>query len=272
MDRRRFIHLFSGVAAAALPGARRALGAPRRIGIAGGGIVGASIAYHLARRGADVTLFEKTKPASAATSSSFAWINATFSKKPHHYFHLNRLGALGYRQLEADLGGDLQVQWGGSLEWYHEPDRARWLRQQVKSHQSWGYPTRLVEVEEFRALEKNVEPGEVLAASWSEDEGSVDPVRAAEALLDHAKKNGARVVFPCEVTGIDQKWGRLAGVTTSQGDFELDVLVVAAGVDTPKIAAMAGVQVPLIESPGVLAHTKPGERLIDRVILSPGRT
>ena len=270
MNRRHFFQIFSGVAVAALPGARKALAAPRRIGVVGGGIMGASITYHLARRGAEVTLFEKTKPASGATANSFAWINATFSKKPHHYFHLNRLGALGYRHLERELRGDLEVQWGGSLEWYHEPDRARWLRQQVASHQSWGYPTRLVEVEEFKKLEKNVEPGDVAAASWSEEEGSLDPVRAAEVLVDHAARQGARVVFPCEVTAIDQKWGRLTGVRTTAGDFELDVVVVAAGVDTAKLGAMAGIEVPLVESPGVLAHTKPGERLVDRVVLSPG--
>ncbi len=270
MDRRRFFQIFSGVAVAALPGARMALAAPRRIGVVGGGIVGASIAYHLARRGAEVTLFEKTKPASGATANSFAWINATFSKKPHHYFHLNRLGALGYRHLERELGGDLEVQWGGSLEWYHEPDRARWLRQEVFSHQRWGYPTRLVDVEEFRKLEGNVEPGDVAAASFCDDEGSLDPVRATEVLVDHAQRQGARVVFPCEVTAIDQKWGRLTGVRTTAGDFELDVVVAAAGVDTVRLGAMVGVDVPLVESPGVLAHTKPAERLVGRVVLSPG--
>jgi glycine/D-amino acid oxidase-like deaminating enzyme len=270
MDRRRFFRIFSGVAVGALPGARQAFAGPRRIGVVGGGIVGASIAYHLARRGAEVTLFEKTKPASGATANSFAWINATFSKKPHHYFHLNRLGALGYRHLERELGGDLEVQWGGSLEWYHEADRARWLRKEVASHQRWGYPTRLIEVEEFRKLEKDVEPGDVAAASWSEEEGSLDPVRATEVLVDHARRQGARVVFPCEVTAIEQKWGRLTGVRTTEGDFELDVVVVAAGVDTAKLGAMVGVDVPLVESPGVLAHTRPAERLVDRVVLSPG--
>ncbi len=270
MERRKFFQLFSGVAVSALPGIRQAAAAARRVGVIGGGILGGSLAYHLARRGAAVTVFEKTKPAAGATANSFAWINATFSKRPHHYHHLNRLGALGYRHLERELGGDLQVQWGGSLEWYGVPERARWLRQQVASKQAWGYPARLLDLAEFEKLESGVEPGEVLAASYSEQEGSVDPVHAAEVLLDHAKAQGAEILYPCEVTGLDLKWGRLRGVATTQGDFELDVLVIAAGVDTPKLAAMAGLKVPLVESPGVLAHTKPAERLIHRVVLSPG--
>ena len=272
LDRRRFFRLFSGLAVAALPGARRALAAqaPRRIGIIGGGILGSSIAYHLARRGADVTLFEKSKPAAGATQNSFAWINASSSKRPFHYHHLSRLGALGYRHLERELGGDLKVQWGGSLDWTADPDRARGIRERVAQSQRWGYPSRLIDEEEFQKLEKNVVPGPVSAAYFSEEEGSIDPVRTTEVLIEHAKAEGARVEYPCEVREIDLRWGRLRGVKTTQGDFELDVLVVAAGVDTPKLAAMAGLDVPLIGSRGVLAHTKPSARLIERVVLSPG--
>ena len=270
MERRSFFKLFAGVAVSALPGFRSAPQSASRIGVIGGGILGSSIAYHLARRGATVIQFEKEKPAAGATANSFAWINANFSKRPKHYYQLNRLGTLGYRHLERELKGDLKVQWGGSLEWSGKALRARWLQQQVKRAQAWAYPSRLINMEEFERLEPNVKPGKVLAAAHSEQEGSIDPVRATEVLVEHAKANGVQVVYPCEVSAIDLRWGRLRGVTTSQGVFELDALVIAAGVDTSRLAAMVGLSVPLVESPGLLAHTQPSERIISRVVLSPG--
>jgi glycine/D-amino acid oxidase-like deaminating enzyme len=270
MRRRQLLKLFAGVAVTALPGFRYPEKRARRIGIVGGGILGSSIAYHLSRRGAAVTLFEKTGPAAGATGNSFGWINATFSKRPYNYYRLNRLGALGYRHLERELAGGLQVKWGGSLRWHAEPGQARLLRERVARHQAWGYPTRLIDAEQFHELEKNVEPGTVIAAAFSEEEGSIDPVMATKTLWEKAKDNGARIESPCEVKELDLRWGELRGVKTTHGDYELDVLVVAAGVDTPKIAAMAGLEVPLKDSPGLLAHSKPMRELIYRVILAPG--
>ena len=120
--------------------ARRA-GEPRAQGkvvVVGAGIVGSSIAYHLARRGAEVTIFEKRRPAAGATWDSFAWINATFDKSPRSYFELNRLGALGYQDLEEDLG-DLRIEWGGSVQWFADAAGGEWLRDQVRQHRAWGY-------------------------------------------------------------------------------------------------------------------------------------
>jgi glycine/D-amino acid oxidase-like deaminating enzyme len=98
--RRALLKLLAGIAAAAVP--RIARGAGDRIVIAGGGIIGANLAYRLARRGAAVTLLERTRPASGATANSFAWINATYSKKPWSYFNLNRLGIESWQLLDRE--------------------------------------------------------------------------------------------------------------------------------------------------------------------------
>ena len=111
--------------------------------------------------------------------------------------------------------------------------------------------------------------GEVAAAGHATLEGHVDPVRVTEVLLAEAARLGARVVHPSEVTGLDQPQGRLRAVKTTTGDIPADVLVVACGTDTPRVAAMAGLTVPLKPSPGILVHTAPLPALIERVILAP---
>src|ERR1700722_20633504 len=88
-----------------------------RIVVVGAGIIGASIAYHLVKRGAKVVIAEAVRPGAGATEKSFGWINATFSKSPRSYFDLNQLGLAGWRRLETELGSELKVQWGGSGAW-----------------------------------------------------------------------------------------------------------------------------------------------------------
>jgi len=253
--------------AALVPDAARA--APKKIVVAGGGIVGAAIAYRLARRGADVTLLEKAKPAAGATGKSFAWINATFSKQPRHYFDLNVMGMAGWRRMDDEFLGDLQIQWGGCVEWYPPGKEAEALRKDVRRAQDWGYTTHSVDQAEFRRLLPFLLPGPMAAASYCEQEGTVDPVLVTQAFIDRAMRYGARALYPCEVTGMVRENGTVRAVETSQGRMELDALVLATGVDTTHVAAMAEVHVPLKASPGVLARTVPAAPLLGRVALGP---
>jgi len=266
-DRRTLLQLFGSVVFAKAP--RLSEATRQRIVVAGGGIIGANLAYRLAKRGADVTLIERTRPASGATANSFAWINATYSKQPFAYFHLNRLGIEAWQQLDRELPGELPLRWGGSVEWYGDEQRAARFREEIRRHQGWGYPAHLVDEATLRTLEPRIEPGSIAAVAYAEAEGSVDPVRVTEVLIERAKREGAKIIYPSEVTGLDERDGRLRAVRTTAGDVEADVLVVACGNDTPRVAAMAGVRVPLKESPGILVHTVPQPRLLERVVLSP---
>jgi glycine/D-amino acid oxidase-like deaminating enzyme len=113
-------------------------------------------------------------------------------------------------------------------------------------------------------------PGPVAAGSFSEHEGAVDPAHAVAVLISEAKRFGASFHHPCAITGLDAKGGRVQRVQTTSGTLETDVLVLAAGIDTPGLAAMAGVAVPLKDAPGVLAHTVPLPSRLGRVTLAPG--
>jgi len=269
MRRRTLLQLFAGAAVAGIPRPSSAAPPNVRIVIAGGGIIGANLAYRFAKRGAAVTLVERTRPASGATANSFAWINSTYSKQPWAYFQLNRLGIEAWQQLDREMPGELPLRWGGSVEWYADEKRAAEFRNEVRHHQAWGYPAHVIDEAALRALERHISPGRIAAAAHAELEGAADPVKATEVLLDHAAREGARVTFPAEVTGLDERSGALRAVRTTAGDIEADVLIVACGTDTPRVAAMAGIRVPLKESPGVLVHTTPQPRVLERVVLSP---
>ena len=245
--------------------------APRRIAVVGGGIMGASIAYHLAKRGAEVHLLEKRAPATGATANSFAWINAG-SKRPRAYYDLNHLGMAGWRRLQHELGPRLVMQWGGTLQWQAEPGRAEAFRRAVAAQQAWGYNTRLVDVAEMRRLVPALEPGAVSAGSFCDEEGTVDPVSATKLLLEAATAHGAVVRHPATVAAFDMDGTSVRGLRLGDETMAVDAVVLATGVDLPVLGALLGVAVPMAESPGLLAHTTPHARLLERVLVAPGAT
>ena len=217
-----------------------------------------------------MTVLEKQRPGAGATEKSFAWINASFPKRPRSYYDLNLLGIAGWRRLTVEFGSDLQVQWGGSVQWQPSGAEAGKLRKQVQAHEQWGYATHLIEPSEIARLLPAVDPGPIGAACFSEQEGTADPMKALGAYLKHARQAGAEIEYPCEATGISLSGGRAGRIQTTRGQFECDFLVLAAGVDTPRLARMIDVNVPLKESTGILAHTVPIARALDRIAFAPG--
>lgn len=266
MKRRTLVRLL-GYSAAAWPG--RALSHDHVI-VAGAGIIGASIAYHLAKRGARVTLLEKEHPAAGTTKNSFAWLNAS-DKSPRSYYELNLAGMAGWRRLQMEVGSSLPVQWGGGVQWCKpEADLVNRMKQHVKERQAWGYSVGLVDGRDLTRLLPGVVPGEIGAANFADQEGTVDPVVAANALVAKARELGAQVIYPCEVKDVKLGDRRVQSVITSQGEMTADHIVLATGNAITALAAKAGMNVPLKESKGILAHTKPQPELLKRVIMPPG--
>ena len=133
MNRRALLKLLA--AASALGIGERTLAANGlRVVVAGAGIVGASIAYHLARSGASVTVIDKEGPANHASRGTFAWINATWAKQPRGYHELNQQGLANWKELQQTL--DIPVRWGGSLEWFDNAARQQKLVFRLPSNAS----------------------------------------------------------------------------------------------------------------------------------------
>lgn len=271
LDRRTLLVLSGGVmmAAGARPALAQAMASRRRILVIGAGIIGASIAYHLAKSGAQVTVIEKEKPTAGATRNSFAWLNAG-AKQPLPYHHLNLLGILGWHRLQAEIGLDkLPLVWGGNISWTAGAAQAERARASVLRQRAWGYPVRLIDAAELKVLLPTVVPGPADSIAFSEVDGTVDPVLATEVLLAAAQQHGATVRFPAEVTGFEQAAGRVSRVRTTIGDLEADNVVLAAGLACQPLAALLNANVPVGTSLGVLAHSVKRPLTLPRLAYTP---
>jgi glycine/D-amino acid oxidase-like deaminating enzyme len=270
MNRRQILKSLT-VAGSMAAFARLRAASPTHVVVIGAGILGASITYHLVKRGARVTVLEKTAPASGATADSFAYLNAS-TKPSRPYYDLNLQGIAGWRRLQLELGGALPLQWGGAVYWRNDAQAGAQLLTTLRGYEEWGYDGRRIDEEEVRRILPNATPGHIAGAVYYGQEGSIDPVGAVNSLFTRAKSLGALLEFPVEVTDLEIAGNRIRGVRTSNGKVEADAVVIAAGLGSPALAKLAGVKLPLEASPGVLAHTAPQPRLTDSVVFAPGST
>ena len=233
-----------------------------RITVIGAGIVGSAIAFHLARRGADVTLLDAGEPGMGASSHSFAWINA-FGKEPRHYNELNRRSLDTWDRYARLLNADVGIRWGGQLTWAASDEDADWLSQNVAKLQSWGYIARLIDEAELSRLEPGLRPGPVSAAAISENDGHVLGTKASQVASQRVVELGGVVKPNTPALGFDLSGDRIASVQADSESVDCDAVVLAAGVATTGIAEFTGVVVPQYESPGVVVKTNPMPQIIE---------
>ena len=239
-----------------------------KVVIVGAGIVGAAIAYNLTMRpGIDVTVLDAGAAGSGASGHSFAWTNA-FNKQPRHYHDLNRRSMDLWHRFVAGLGVPAAFSCHGNLILENTPERAEALRAQVETLQAWGYPSRLIGVDELAALEPALAQHRFTAACYSPHEGHVDVAPVVRACLDRAQARGAVVrEHAGRVSLRPSATGALDGVETAAGAVDADVVVVAAGTEAPSLVAVAGVKVPQAVSPGIVIRTDPRPRVLETVSL-----
>ena len=265
IPRRSVLGMLAGGAGIVASGAW-ARARPPRIGVVGAGIVGASIACHLAEAGAQVTVFDRTGPAAGATRNSFAWINAFVADA--HYRDLRLQSLLAYHDLDRRLG--LGIVWGGYLNWANDAAHAGLVRSNAEQLAGCPFPVQWLSAAQVASLSPHLAPGPVEAAIYSAIDGHLDPVGVTQRFLATARNHGAQLRYPCELTGIDFRHGRLTGIATKQGFVALDRLVVAAGIDTPRLLALCGFTLQLRHAPGILAHSKPVPELTRIIHDGPG--
>ncbi|MCP4999586.1 MAG: FAD-binding oxidoreductase [Hyphomicrobiales bacterium] len=235
-----------------------------KIIIVGAGIVGASIAYHLTRRGAAVTVIDGGEAAEGATARSFAWINA-WSGASEPYARLRHHSLQEYRRLQHEFNGTLPLKWCGTLVWKSGPEETE---QRARDQAAAGYDVRLVGPDEIARIEPNLRNPPATAA-YAPGEGCAEPEETTRMLLQAAQEAGAALMHSTPVDDLVLKGNRITGVRTAGTIIGADTVVVAAGTGANALAATVGVDAPMEPSPAVLAHFRWSGPLIRAVVINP---
>ena len=231
----------------------------KRIVVIGAGIMGASLAYHLARKGARVTVVDAEGIASGVTGRSFAWIN-TSSSESDPIAPLRGAAIEAYHQLETELPG-LTVRWTGALS-YGEMTSAA-----PSAARNPPVANRLTR-SQILDLEPNLKhPPE--SASHAPAEGALDPVATTHALIAGAQAHGAKVLTRTPVHGLAIRHAKVTGVETAMGIIEADLVVVAAGTGITRLTDRLEIPLPIEASPALLIRYKTQPNLVRTLISSP---
>jgi len=209
--------------------------------IIGAGIVGNSLAYHLARLGwRDLVLVDKGPMPNPGGSTGHA-SNFIF---PIEYSKMMMELTRDSTEQFKDLGVFIE---SGGIEVARTPERMTELRRRCSAARAWQIPAELLTPAQVRDLVPFLDDSVILGGAHFPTVGVVDSLRAGTLMREHAQDAGAlQVLAGTEILGIyTSAEGRVSGVRTTRGDIETEVCAICCGVWSPQLAAMAGARIPL---------------------------
>ena len=231
-----------------------------RVVVIGAGIVGNSLVYHLARLGwRDIVQVDKGPLPNPGGSTGHA---SNFIFPVDHSREITDLTLDSIRQYQ-EMGVFTE---SGGFEVARTEERMEELRRRMSSARAWGIDAELVSPAQVAEKVPFLDPAVIIGAFWTPSVGVVDSLRAGTIMRERAQQLDAlQVVSNAEVTGIDVAGGRIRSVRTTTGDTETDTVVIACGVWSPALAAMAGAHIPLTPAVHQMISVGPVPQLADSV-------
>lgn len=234
----------------------RRLPARASVVVVGGGVMGTSIAFHLAEAGVrDVLLVERDALGSGSTSKAAGGVRVQFSDALN--IALGARGLAAFEHFAERPGQQIDLHRVGYLFLLDTPQAVADFEASVALQNSLGLPTRIVDVDEARRLSPLIDTDGLLAASFSPTDGHCSPESVVLGYATAARRLGATLVTGCAVTGIQLHDGAIRAVETTGGVVETDTVVCAAGAWSRAIGAMAGVDLPVTPLRRQIAFTGP---------------
>lgn len=240
--------------------------------VIGGGIAGASAAYHLAAHGRQVALVERGEIASGASGMNAGAIDSIgWGREPDLEAHLTAGSLALFQQVQLDLGVDIEFRQSGALRAIHTAEQHDFTRERVAALRAQGHAVELLTGREARSVEPGLSPA-LLGAMYSPLRSQADPAQATRAFATLAERHGAAILTHREVTALAPRAGGGYVVQTPAGPIVAGSLVLAAGAWCRPVGAMLGLDIPIAPVRGQMWATGPVPPSIFHTIASTEST
>jgi glycine cleavage system T protein len=212
--------------------------------VIGGGIIGCSTAYHLARdHKADVILLEQGRLTSGSTWHAAGLVGQLRSSAS--ITRVLKYSVELYKGLEAETGLATGWKMTGCLRLATNRDRWTEFRRLATTAKSFGMDMQLISPAEVKKMWPLMDVSDLVGASWLPTDGQASPSDITQSLAKGARMHGAKIFEGVRVTGFEMKDGRIVKVKTNQGDVACEKVVNCAGQWARQVGAFAGINVPL---------------------------
>ena len=212
--------------------------------VIGGGVIGCAIAYSLQKRGAKVTLLEQGNLAGGASGACDQGILLQ-SKAPGEHLLLGIYSMKMYETLGKELGRDLEFAQKGYMLLMESEAECAAMDEIISQQRALGLPVSRIDMDEALARQPGISREAVVGATYCPWDSEVNPYMTTYAFADAAARLGADIRTRTPVTGLLLRGGAVAGVRTPSGDISSDAVVCACGAASPRIGAMADLDVPI---------------------------